>query len=74
MKKELYALYLSLLIGLGIFRRFDTLKRHAMLAKAGYIVQDTSEIRALLQLALTQAKGDHNDSCTDAIQDASPST
>lgn len=48
--------YLSALIWTGIFKRFSTKRRHAMLARGGYQVTDNSELNALLIMATKQSK------------------
>lgn len=57
-------LYIKLLIWTGIFKRFDTKKRVAMLRELGYNPIDNTELNELLAKALKQAKEHKNESTT----------
>lgn len=47
----MYKHYVSFLIWTGIFKRFSTPKRHAMLKRCGHEVMDNTELNELLKMA-----------------------
>lgn len=60
----MYGLYVTCLIWTGIFKRFSTPKRHAMLKRCGYEVMDNTELNLLLKQATRKAKEQVNESAT----------
>lgn len=54
-------MYINFLIWSGIFKRFETKKRHAMLKEVGYECLDNTELNKLLVMATKKAKEKANE-------------